>query len=311
MKLHHKHLMVLVVCILLICLAPYVGASPPSDPAVREFVFWQLRIPRVVVGCLVGGTLGIVGAAFQCVFSNPLATPSTTGTTAGATLGALFAMILFPSLSNWGLTLFAFIGGLVVAIPVAALAVRRQSRIEDVLLAGIAFSIAAGAITTGLQFRADQVTTYRAVQWSLGSLSQNGYEELSVLLPFCGVCIVAVLTQIRSLEVLVGGEVKAFSQGVSVVAVRTWILVFGSLGVAGCVASCGPIAFVGLVVPHIVRLTMGNIRRYLIPFSAVVGAGFLAVSDALARIMPTELPVGVVTASLGAPLLIFLVLRRT
>ena len=150
------------------------------------------------------------------------------------------------------------------------------------------------------------------MQWSLGSLGQVGYAGVSGLLPLTAVCCAGVLFQRRALEALVSGEERAFSQGVDVARVRSFVLILGSLGVAACVAWCGPIAFVGLVVPHIVRLSLGSVRRILLPMSGVAGAAFLVTCDAVARVIVpgVELPVGVVTAAIGAPLLIFLVLTR-
>jgi iron complex transport system permease protein len=289
--------------------SPWLGPVPPEHAA--DFVVWQLRVPRVVVGGCVGATLGVVGASFQALFGNPLATPSTTGTTAGAALGALVALVVFPLAPRALLMGLAFAGALAVAMPVAALAARRRARLEDVLLAGVALTLAAGALTTGLQVGADEAATRRAVLWSLGSLSQVGYGSLPWLLPACVVAVVGSLSQVRALDALVAGEERAHSQGVDVRRVRVWLLAVGALGVAATVAACGPIAFVGLVVPHLVRLSIGAPRRLLLPVSGVAGAGFLVGCDTLARlVLPgRELPVGVLTAALGAPLLVVLVLR--
>jgi iron complex transport system permease protein len=300
-------------CIALVFVSPFLGSLGPEEA--QDFIFWQLRIPRTIVGALVGLNLGLTGAAFQCLFGNPLATPSTTGTTAGAALGALFALVLLPpalSFGGYALIICAFLGALMVAGPVAVFAARQQARLEDVLLAGIALTLAAGALTTGLQFQADLAATHRAVQWSLGSLSQVGYEGIKPLLPVTILCSAALLRQTKGLESLIAGEERAFSQGVDITKLRIWVLGAGSLGVATCVAMCGPIAFVGLVVPHIVRLGLGSARRRLLPMSAISGAAFLVVSDTIARnILPVqELPVGVITAAIGAPLLIWLILRR-
>jgi iron complex transport system permease protein len=208
--------------------------------------------------------------------------------------------------------LLAFGGALAISLPVAGLAARGRARIEDVLLAGVALTLAAGALTTGLQLQADLTATFRAVRWSLGSLAQVGYSGVAVLLPLATVSVAVVLLQTRALAALVGGEARAHSQGVDVVRVRTSVLVAGSLGVGACVAWCGPIAFVGLVVPHLVRLSIGPVRRVLLPMSAVVGAAFVVGADALGRVaLPgREVPVGVLTAAVGAPLLVALVLRR-
>jgi ABC-type Fe3+-siderophore transport system permease subunit len=298
--------------LVLLCLTPLIG--PPLDGDQAEFIFWQLRVPRAVMGALVGSTLGLVGAVYQTIFVNPLATPSTVGTTAGAALGALAAVVLLDQ-SRWGgmpaIAMAAFLGALLVTLLVAAIASSGRARMNDVLLAGIALSLAASALTTGLQFQADMSTTFQAVRWSLGNLAQIGYGGVLVLLPFVVVTTVFLLTQTKALEAMVGGEDRAHSQGVDIVRVRAMTLGVGALGVGACVAWCGPIAFVGLIVPHIVRLSLSASRRILLPMSALFGAAFLSLCDAIARvILPgRDLPVGVVTAALGAPLIVWLVTR--
>jgi iron complex transport system permease protein len=304
---------VTVASLLVIAAAPFVGASLQGDDS--GFILLQLRLPRTLLGALVGATLGLTGAAYQALFDNPLATPSTVGTTAGATLGALAVLVLLPG-SQMGLpavTLAAFAGALVVTFAIAAIAASGRASMNDVLLAGIAITLATGAVTTGLQFQADMAATFEAVRWSLGHLTQVGYRGVIMLAPVTVVCALILLFQVRALESMLGGEERAHAQGVDVRRTRTICLAFGAIGVGACVAWCGPIAFVGLIVPHLVRLSLGSTRRVLLPMSALVGSSFLVFCDALARcVVPgQDLPVGVVTASLGAPLLVFLVARRS
>jgi iron complex transport system permease protein len=302
--------LLVLVSVLAVLAAPFVG--PSVDDSVWSFVLWELRVPRVLMAAAVGACLGVVGAAFQAIFGNPLATPSTTGTTAGAMVGALAALVFMATPSPSIVAVAALIGALAIALPVAALASRGNRRIEDVLLAGVALTLGASALTTGLQVQADLATTFRAVRWSMGSLTQVGYDGVAVVAVVSAVSIAGVLWHLRALEALIAGEALAFSQGVDVTGVRTRVLVFGALGVAVCVAWCGPIAFVGLVVPHLVRLGVGTSRRLVLTLSAVCGAGFLVLCDTVARTVwaGRELPVGVLTAAIGAPLLVALVLRR-
>ena len=274
----------------------------------REY-WWQ---------ALVGGCLSLVGACYQTIFHNPLAAPSTVGTTAGAVLGVLVALVVLPSswLASSGLPLHAvaaFVGAMLVSLFVAAIARNAKARVNDVLLAGIAVSLAAGALSAGLQYSADESRTYAAVQWTLGYLPQVGYRGVLLLTCFVLPVSVVLLMQTRSLEALLGGEERASTQGVNVAAVRSLVIIVGALGVAAGVAWCGPIAFVGLIVPHIARIWTGVQRRKLLPLSLIFGAAFLVACDTLARlILPgRELPVGVLTASLGAPLLVYLVARRS
>jgi ABC-type Fe3+-siderophore transport system permease subunit len=299
-------------CVAILAVAPWMGASLSGEHG--AFILQELRLPRVCLGAIVGAMLGITGAVYQAVFDNALATPSTVGTTAGAALGALAVMVLIP---NGGsslpmVSIAAFGGALLVTFAIAAIAASGRARINDVLLAGIAISLAAGAITTGLQFQADIAATFEAVRWSLGQLTQVGWQGVQLLLPVVVLCCGILLAHTRALESMIGGEERAHAQGVDVRRTRSVCLATGALGVGAVVAWCGPIAFVGLIVPHLVRLSLGPTRRVLFPMSALTGAAFLVLCDGLARlVMPDhDLPVGVVTAMLGAPLLVWLVTRR-
>ena len=303
---------VVLLSLLAVCLAPWLG--PPLSGEAARFVMLELRLPRVVLGVLVGAALGLTGAAFQVVLENPLATPSTVGTTAGASLGALAVLVLWPAAAVGapGVALGAFIGAFGVSLGLATLATLRHLRTEELLLAGIAITLAAGAATTGLQVQADASATLASVRWALGSLATVGHGKALRLLPLLLLGGVGVLSQLRGLQAMTAGAERAASQGVDVVRTRTLVLGAGSLMVAGSVASVGPIAFVGLVVPHLVRLAVGGGPRWNLPLSAVAGAGFLPLADGLARVLVPgrDLPVGVLTAMLGAPALLVLLLRR-
>ena len=292
--------------------APWIGLS--LDAETGPFVLLELRFPRALLGAVIGGTLALTGAAFQAVLENPLATPSTIGTTAGASLGALAVLVLLPAAAVGSTTvaLGAFAGALFVSLAIASLATLRRFRTEELLLAGIAISLGAGAAITGLQLQADASATLASVRWSLGSLSIVGYERLFAVLPFAAIGGIAVLAQTGSLHSMVAGSERARTQGVDVVRTRTLVLGAGSLAVAGCVAVAGPIAFIGLVVPHLVRLFVGGGPRRLLWLSLIAGAGFLPLADGLARVAwpGRELPVGVLTAALGAPTLLALLWRR-
>ena len=302
-----------ILCVLIILISPWIGST--SWRQLTNFIFWQIRAPRVIAGVGIGATLAITGAAFQSLFGNPLATPSTTGTTAGASLGALVALLVLSSTTwfhEYTVSLCAFLGAMAVTVPLSMLSTKRNMHMANVLLAGIALSLASSAITTGLQFQADIAATYRAVQWSLGSLSQVGYENIFLLLPLCILSCFGILWHTAELQSLIFGEEQAFTQGVDIEKIRFRVLFFGGLGVAVSVAWCGPIAFIGLIVPHIVRKICNNSRRILLPMSGVVGATFLVLCDAVARVILSgrELPVGVLTALIGAPLLIMLVVYK-
>jgi iron complex transport system permease protein len=306
-----------VVVLILACCAVAAGSlfvGPALDGPNARFIFLELRLPRLLVGALAGSALALSGACFQIIFANPLATPSTVGTLAGAMLGALFALTLGIDSELAGLpvtTLAAFVGALGTSFAVAGVASSGRARMSDVLLAGIAVSLAASAIATGIQYAADSRAMFAATRWSLGQLPQVGYRGVLVLTPFVVVGSLALLLQGRALASFALGEEVAHAQGVNVKRLRLVVLIAASLSVAAIVAWCGPIAFVGLIVPHFVRLAIGPRVRSLLPLSAITGAAFLTFCDALARsLVPgRELPVGVLTAALGAPALIALIAR--
>jgi ABC-type Fe3+-siderophore transport system permease subunit len=300
-------------CVALVVAAVLIG--PALTGAEGRFIVWQLRVPRVLVGMLVGATLALVGAVFQALFQNPLATSDTVGTTAGATVGALFALALDSSRTVQGLPLVtacAFAGALGASLLVASFASSRRAHSSDVLLAGIAVTLATSAAASGIQYISDSRALFAATQWSLGQLPQVGYRGVWLLVPPCVVACTLLLSLTRPLQAFALGEELAHSQGVNVPRLRLVALGLGSLGVAACVAWCGPIAFIGLIVPHLVRRLLGSSYRVLLPMSSCVGAAALVTCDLVARLLVPgrELPVGIVTAALGAPALVALVARK-
>jgi len=297
------------VSLALMALAVVIG--PALAGAQGDFILWQLRVPRVLVGGLVGGTLGLVGATFQTLFANPLASESTVGTTAGATLGALTALALelpggFPAVFAC-----ACLGAALASLSVSLVAGSGRAAMADVLLAGITVTVATGALSVGLQYLSDSRALVAAARWSLGQLPQVGYDGVLVLAPLVIPAWLVLLGLGRALQTFAFGEELSASRGVNVPRLRTLVLAAGSLSVAACVAWCGPIAFVGLIVPHGVRRVVGPTLARVLPLSLVTGAAFLVLCDALVRSLSPgrELPVGVVTAALGAPTLVLLLFR--
>lgn len=299
----------LVLSLLWLAAIPWLGQGDAS-----LFVVEQLRLPRLLMGVMAGAILGLSGAVFQTLFNNPLATPATTGTTAAATLGALVAIVVLPASGALLLPLTIVVSfGFAVAASLLVARIASSGRVgmQQILLAGIAISLAAGALASGVQFTADQASTFQAVRWALGNLGQVGYERVLYLLPIALLCGALMLHPIRALQAYMLGESRAYTQGVNVIRIRTTLLIAGSIGVGATVALCGPIAFVGLIIPHIIRLTAGVERAVFIPLSAWYGGVFLATCDLICRsILPgRELPVGVMTASIGAPVLVWLIMR--
>ena len=304
-----RALLLAVASLALMTLAVLVG--PELGGAEGTFILWQLRVPRVLVGALVGGTLALTGAAFQTLFANPLASESTVGTTAGATLGALTALALdlpggFPVVFAC-----ACLGAALASLSVTLVASSGRAAMGDVLLAGITVTVATGALSVGLQYVSDSRALVAAARWSLGQLPQVGYDGVLVLAPLVVPAWLVLLGLGRALQTFAFGEELSASRGVNVPRLRSLVLAAGSLGVAACVAWCGPIAFVGLIVPHAVRRVVGASLARVLPLSLVTGAAFLVFCDALARSLSParELPVGVVTAALGAPALVALLFR--
>jgi iron complex transport system permease protein len=305
--------LIIFVALAVIAVAPLIGRRFSDEAA--EFVFWQLRVPRVLVAALVGATLSLVGAVYQTLFSNPLATPGTVGTTAGATLAALAVIVFGAPAGMSGLpvvTLAAFVGALVVSAFVTMIAARGDMRVHEIILAGIACSLAATAIATGIQYAADSAALFAATQWSLGRLPQLGYSGVLWLTPPVIITAIAQFGTARSLDTMLAGNDVAETEGVAVTRVRAVCIGFGSLGVAVCVALCGPIGFVELIVPNFLRGLGFTRRRDLLPLSFIIGAAFLVACDTFARVIISgrELPVGVVTAGIGAPALLLVLWRK-
>jgi iron complex transport system permease protein len=270
-------------------------------------ILWQLRVPRVVLGAIVGATLALSGAAYQGVFRNPLADPYLLGAAAGAGFGATLAIVYGPNTDHWPvdlLPLAAFAGALFGVA--AAYALGRSaggSRTPTTLiLAGVAVAAFLTALQTYVQQR-DSDTLREVYTWILGRLSTTGWSEVVLVLPYTAASALAILLHRRLLDVLRVGDTEAEALGVEVRRVRLIVVLAASLGTAAAVAVSGLIAFVGIIVPHAVRLTAGASYRLVLPLSVLFGAAFLVLADLAARQVsaPAEIPIGVITAFFGAP----------
>ena len=289
--------------------AAALGLGGDRLTALDEAVLWELRAPRVVLGALVGGTLAIAGGAYQAVFRNPLADPDLLGAAAGAGLGATAAIVYAGSVP---LPLAAFAGATAAVAGAYALGRSAGGReTATLILAGVAMAAFLTALQTLLlQSDADNV---RAVYtWLLGRLSTAGWSDVLLVLPYAAAATAVVLAHGRVLDVLRVGDDEALALGVHVGRVRLLVVGAATLGTAAAVAVSGLIGFVGIVVPHAVRLLAGSSYRTVLPLSVLFGAAFLVLADVAARtaLAPAELPIGVVTACVGAPFFV-LVLRTT
>lgn len=275
---------------------------PGTDLSRRQAaILWQLRAPRVVLGVLVGGMLAVAGAGYQGVFRNPLADPYLLGVAAGAGLGATLAIV---SGSGRGLLpVAAFVGGVAGVAATYALGRTAGGRsTHSLILAGVAVAAFLTAVQTFVQQR--NADTLREVYgWILGRLLTAGWTDVLVVLPYVVVAATVIILHRRLLDVLSVGAAEADSLGTPTTRVRVLVVLAATGGTAAVVAVSGLIGFVGIAVPHLVRLLAGASYRVVLPLAAVLGAAFLVTADLVARTLtePAELPVGVVTAFVGAP----------
>ncbi|MBS1195733.1 MAG: iron transporter permease [Actinobacteria bacterium] len=281
---------------------PFVSIDSGLN-AQEAAIVWDLRLPRVVLAALVGATLAAAGAAYQGVFRNPLADPYLLGVAAGAGLGATVGIVTVGSASAV-VPAAAFAGAVVAVLLTYALggAAGGGRAGTTLVLAGVAVAAFFTAVQTFVQQR--HADTVREVySWILGRLSTVGWSEVGLLAPYAAVSLVVLLLHRRLLDVLAVGEEEAGTLGVSVARVRLVVIAAATLGTAAAVAVSGLVGFVGIVVPHAVRLLAGASYRVILPLSVLGGAAFLVLADLGARtlVSPAEVPLGVITAFVGAP----------
>jgi iron complex transport system permease protein len=283
----------------------------------QRAIVWEIRTPRVVLGLLVGALLAGSGAGYQGVFRNPLADPYLLGIAAGAGLGATLAIVTGAGDGVGAfdaIPMFAFIGALVAVAMAAALSVRRDGSggPATLILAGVAVAAFFTAAQTYVQQRHAE-TLRQVYAWILGRLSTSGWDEVLLLLPYALICGAVLVLAVGALDVLAVGDDEARALGLHPRRIRMAVLVAASLATAAAVAVSGLIGFVGLVVPHGVRLVAGVSNRRVIPLSFLFGGAFLALADVLARTVqaPAELPIGVITAFVGAPFFLWILRSRS
>ncbi|MDP1546295.1 MAG: iron ABC transporter permease [Anaerolineales bacterium] len=278
------------------------------------FIVWQIRLPRTALVALTGAALSGSGAAYQGLFRNPLADPFLIGVASGAGLGAVIAMSIQWPYSFWGLMaipMSAFIAALITVFIVYFLArVGQTIPTTNLILAGVAFSSFATSLTSFLMLRSTSEVR-RALGWLLGGASQAGWTAVLAMLPYLVIGLSILVFFSYRLNLLQFGDDQAQQMGLNVNRTKTILLVAASLATASAVAFSGIIGFIGLIVPHVMRLWFGGDYRRLIPLSIIGGASALLVSDIIARIVlaPQEIPVGIITALVGAPFFLW-ILRR-
>jgi iron complex transport system permease protein len=285
-----------------------------------ELIVGQIRLPRSLLGLAVGAVLALSGVAMQGLFRNPLADPGLVGVSSGAALGAALAIVtgslwggIPQALGPYLLSLCAFVGGLGVTALVYRLGRHAgQTSVATMLLAGVALTALAGAAIGLLTYLADDATLRTLTFWNMGSLNGASYARLWPLLLVLVLVVCWLPRRAAALNALLLGESEARHLGFAVERLKRELVFCTALGVGAAVAAAGLIGFVGLVVPHLLRLLVGPDHRILLPASALAGASLLLLADLLARLLmaPAELPIGIVTALLGAPFFLYLLVRE-
>jgi iron complex transport system permease protein len=294
----------------------HVGLGHSTLTPTQSAIIWTIRAPRMVLGLLAGAMLAVAGATYQGVFRNPLADPYLLGVAAGAGLGATIAIInLGGGLNTPSWTPLLAFGGAMVAVVVTWVIGGRglRSSTSTLILAGVAVAALFTSSQTFLLQQSSPNSIALVYIWLLGSLASATWSSVELVLPYVLVCVVVCVAAGQALDVMSVGEDESRSLGLPVARVRLIVIAASSLGTAAIVSAVGLIGFVGIIVPHIVRLLVGTSYRRILPISVAFGAAFLVFADTIARTVmaPSELPLGVVTAIVGAPVfVIILSLRR-
>ena len=291
--------------------------SLPFSDNVDAQIFFIARLPRTLAGAVVGSLLASAGVVFQGLLRNPLATPFTLGVSAGAALGAMLAITFSWSFAWAGISAAAaasFIGSLAAVGIVYVLARGRHRGLSTnvLLLAGVTMNAFFSALILFVQYFADFSQTYRILRWLMGDLDVSSYQPILTSLPLLVISFVTFAWLARPLNLLSLGDESAETRGLNVASVQRLAFVSASLATGAAVSVGGPVGFIGIVVPHLVRLIVGPDHRLVLPASALFGAAFLVACDVLARTVmsPIELPVGVITALIGGPFFLWLLVRK-
>lgn len=285
--------------------------APGSVTSSQQSIIWSVRLPRVLLGVIVGAGLSISGASFQGLLKNPMADPYILGISSGAALGAAIAIILkleASFLGFSGISILAFFGALIAVTLVYNIGrIRNQVPVTTLLLAGVAVGQFLTAITSLLMVIYNRDMT-KIIYWTLGSLAGKGWNPITTMSVPIIAAMVVLLFFARDINIMLTGEESAKSLGVNVERIKVYVLLLGTFITSMAVSISGIIGFVGLIIPHIVRLIVGPDHRILLPASAIVGGIFMVFTDTIARtvISPMEIPVGIITAIFGGPFFIYL-----
>jgi iron complex transport system permease protein len=311
-----------------LCITPLIGSNEISlarafsstlaiSNNVDANILFQVRLPRILLGALTGAALSVAGAVFQALLRNDLAAPFTLGVSSGAALGAVIAIALnlnFVILGFSVISLFSFVGSIGAIFLVFSLVRTRHGEFPTavLLLAGVTANFFFAAMVMFIHYMADFSQSFRIIRWLMGGLDITDYKTILSVCPVVFVGIFILIFISRDMNLISTGVHSASSRGVNVGRIQKVGFITASLITGAVVATCGPIGFVGLIVPHIVRLFVGPDLRILIPTSMLFGGSFLIICDTFARTLlaPTEIPVGIITAMLGGPFFIWLLKRK-
>lgn len=311
------------VCALaVLALAPFIGMETipldsiinPESGDTRAEIFWKIRLPRVILSFCAGAGLSVSGMTFQAIFRNPLATPFTLGVSGGAAFGAaayLMAGMMVSMLGLSGQSLSSFAGALLAIVIVYGLTrAKKGLSTATMLLAGVAVNFFFSSLILFIQYLSDFTHSYRIIRWLMGGIETVGFGSVITVAPFVLIGCAVVFFFTHELNLMSLSEETAISRGVNVKGIKTALFFAVSLMVGGVVAQCGPIGFVGMMCPHICRLLIGPDHNYLTPATFLFGGMFLTACDMLSRtlIAPAEIPIGVITALLGGPFFLWLLL---
>lgn len=321
MNKNNKIYLLVLLSIIIIISAPFIGMvnldynNLFTTNSTDNFILFNTRIPRVLAGFLAGGVLAVSGLVFQAVFKNPLATPFTLGVAGGASFGA--ALFIYIGVNNavlfyFGITFASMIGALLIILLVYLLSIFTKKLYGNtLLLSGVAVSFFTSALIMFMQYFSNAENSYKITRYMIGTLTNISLENALLLIPFVAVAFIIIYSYHKELDIISTGSHIAESRGINVTKTITILYFTVSLIVATVTAVTGPIGFVGMMVPHIIRMIISCQNKILIPTAFISGGAFLVLCDTFARVVvaPVELPVAIITSLLGAPFFIFLIIK--
>ena len=322
MKTGSSRLLILFIgAVAVLCIAPFLGMEfiAPSELVSNQFqqnIFWSLRVPRVLTGFIAGAGLSLCGMVFQALFRNPLADPFTLGVASGASCGAAFMILSGVTGVFLGIPLVsagAFMGSVIAIVLVFGLStLRKNSTPLTMLLAGVAVSFLFSSLLMFLQYISSLRDSFQIVRWLMGGIEVFGYDALISMTPMVIITALVIGTKLPELDQLLSGEDIARSRGVNVAVTKYTLLLITTFQIGSIVSICGPIGFVGLMIPHICRILFSSRHKILGPAAFLMGGTFLVMCDTVARVViaPAEMPVGILTALLGGPFFLWLLFGK-